>query len=87
MLMRAVLMPSLFQRPQVHDIVLEYAESQFTEEQLTKAHRTFIKFVQASRPTSNNDGWCRLMTKTDRTAAYVETIAAQRLNNQECLLE
>lgn len=55
-------------RPQLHDIVLEYVEAQFTEQECRQAHREVIKKFREATPAG---GWSRLGAGTDLTSYYV----------------
>ena len=55
-------------RPQLHDIVLEYVESQFTEDACREAHREVINKFREVTPRG---GWNRMETGSDLTTYYV----------------
>lgn len=55
-------------RPQLHDIVLEYVEAQFTDQECRQAHREVIEQFREATPAG---GWSRMEAGTDLTSYYV----------------
>eukprot|EP00729_Bicosta_minor_P011701 gene11701-19336_t len=55
-------------RPQLHDIVLEYVEAQFTDQECRQAHREVIEKFREATPAG---GWSRMGAGTDLTSYYV----------------
>ena len=55
-------------KPQLHDIVLEYVEAQFTEQECRQAHREVVKKFREATPAG---GWSRMEAGADLTSYYV----------------
>jgi hypothetical protein len=56
-------------RPQLHDIVLEFVIGQFSPEELKEAHRRLIRVFRRERPTPS--GWQKALAHGDSLATYV----------------
>ena len=56
-------------RPQLHDIVLEFVIGQFAPEELKEAHRHLIRVFQRDRPIPS--GWVKMNAHGDALATYI----------------
>jgi hypothetical protein len=56
-------------KPQLHDIVLEFVIGQFSPEELKEAHRRLIRVFQRERPMPR--GWSKMMAHGDHLVTYV----------------
>ena len=63
-------MPSLFYRPQLHDVVLDFVLSKFSPDELRAAQVRFVDVVRASRPISGF-GWSKFNCSLDPASNYI----------------
>jgi hypothetical protein len=56
-------------RPQLHDIVLEYATAQYTANEIVLCQRKFVNILLARRP-ANNVGW-DMRDSANNSVSYV----------------
>ena len=58
-------------KPQLHDVVLEFALDQLDSDQTREAHRCLVQTFQDARPVSSLGGWQVLLCLTNLTARYI----------------